>query len=306
MSLAAALPAALAYGIADFAGGLAARRAPVLTVTAVVQVIGLVTLAPAALLVPGGPSVAAAGLGALAGLAGAAGLLLYLRGLAVGPMGVVAPLSAVVGAGLPLLIGMLTGERPGPVALLALGVALVAIVLAGAGTSWGTGGRTGVLLGLASGLGFGLFFVALDATPADSGLWPLLAGRLTTAPLLAGAVLLGSGRGLALRRRVAALSGVGQVARGEGPAAGNARTVFPRRRSQVGLMIVSGVFDTLANVLFLLATRQGALGVSAVVVSLYPVIVVLLARAVLRERLTRVQLTSAGLALGASVLLAVG
>lgn len=280
MSVPVALPAALAYGIADFAGGLAARRTSVLTVTATVQLIGLLTLTPAVLLLPGTPSVPALGLGALAGIGGAGGLLLYLRGLAVGPMGVVAPLSAVVGAGLPLLVGALTGERPGPVTLLALVVALAAILLAGAGSTRGSGGRTGVLLGLAAGVGFGLFFVALDATPADSGLWPLLAGRLISTLLLAALVLAPRGDRLTDHLRGVRRSGT--------------------------LIALSGVFDTAANVGFLLATRLGDLGVSAVVVSLYPVVVVLLARVVLGERLTAVQLTSAGLALGASALLAAG
>lgn len=274
MSVAFALPGALTYGIADFAGGLAARRAPVLVVTVVAQAVGLIGLLPAIGLVPGQPSWAAFGFGALAGIAGALGVLLYLRGLAVGPMGVVAPLSAVVGAGLPLIIGLVTGERPGVLTVMAIVVALVAILLATAGTGRGTGGRTGLLLGLGSGVGFGLFFIGLDATPPDSGLWPLVGGRMTSVVLLGALVLATWNR-------------------------------TPLRGSPVGLMIACGAFDTAANVLFLLATRSGDLGVSSVVVSLYPVVVVLLARVILHERLTGLQLTSAGLAVGASVLLAV-
>lgn len=278
MSVPFALPAALAYGVADFTGGIASRRAPVLAVTAGVQVVGLVVLLPFAFLVAGAPSGAAFALGAAGGLAGATGLLLYLRGLAVGPMGVVAPLSAVVGAGLPLVVGIVWGERPSVLTLVAIAVALVAILLATAGTAAGSGARLGPLLGLGAGIGFGLFFVALDATPPGSGLWPLMAGRLVTAPLLVVLVLL-------TRRR-------GDLG------------VFDRSTRRV--VAASGVFDTGANVLFLLATRTGDLGVSAVVVSLYPVVVVLLARFVLKERLTGMQIGSAGLALGASVLLAVG
>jgi uncharacterized membrane protein len=289
MSVPIALPAALAYGIADFAGGIASRRAPVLAVTAGVQVVGLVALAPVVLVVGGTPSVAAFALGALGGLAGAAGLLLYLRGLAVGPMGVVAPLSAVVGAGLPLLVGIAWGERPTVLTLVAIAIALVAILLANAGGSRGGGGRTGPLLALGAGAGFALFFVALDATPADSALWPLMAGRLTTAPLLTLLALALFHRESTDRARRDRRSGTGSTGSGVGR-----------------LVVLSGVFDTFANVLFLLATRSGDLGVSAVVVSLYPVVVVLLARFVLGERLTGMQIGSAGLALGASVLLAVG
>src|SRR4051812_7685140 len=140
MSLYFALPGALSYGLADFAGGLATRRAPVFVVTAVVQVAGLVALLPAVPLAGGTLSWAAVGWGVLAAAGGTGGLLLYLRALAVGPMGVVAPLSAVVGAGLPLLVGVLGGERPGPVTVLGVAVALVAIVLATTGTGGGGGG----------------------------------------------------------------------------------------------------------------------------------------------------------------------
>jgi drug/metabolite transporter (DMT)-like permease len=292
MSVPIALPAALAYGISDFAGGIASRRVPVLAVTAGVQVVGLIALLPVVFVVGGSPSVAAFALGASGGIAGAAGLLLYLRGLAVGPMGVVAPLSAVVGAGLPLLIGIVWGERPSALTLFAIAVALVAILLANAGATRGTGARTGPLLALGAGAGFALFFVALDATPGDSALWPLLAGRLTTAPLLT--VL----AAIAARRTVVAATSPRDATSGSAGPQG-------ARSMPWGLMVVSGLFDTAANALFLFSTRSGDLGVSAVVVSLYPVVVVLLARFVLGERLTGLQLGSAGLALGASVLLAV-
>ena len=265
-----AIGAALSYGVADFAGGLASRRASTVVVLVVAQGTGFLVLLPAVLLLPGQPSVAALGLGAAAGLAGLTGLLLYLRGLAVGPMGVVAPLSAVVGAGLPLVVGLLGGERPGGLAWLAVGIALVAITMATAGTRNDAAAGIGLALGLGAGVGFGLFFVVLDATPGDSGLWPILAGRAVGFVLLAVAIVV----------------------------------LRPGRGGPIGLMALSGLLDAGANVLFLLATRLGSLGVSAVLVSLYPVVVVLLARVVLGERLTGLQLASAGLALAASVLLA--
>ncbi len=267
----------MAYGAGDFVGGLAARRAPVLTVTAVAQVAGLVVLVPAAVLVAGQMTTGAFVIGALAGLAGTSGLLLYLRGLAVGPMGLVAPLSSVVGAGLPLLAGVLGGERPGPVAWLALTVALVAIVLASAGSRGDATAGAGLAYGLGAGVGFGLFFVGIAATPEDAGLWPLVVGRAVSLTLLAALALVW----------------------------GRQRLDPTGRRAVLGLMVACGLLDTAANVLFLLATRTGALSVSGVLVSLYPVVVVLLARFVLRERLTGLQLTGVGLALTASALLAV-
>src|SRR5690606_33315940 len=118
MSLPFALPSAVTYGIADFAGGLAARRAPVLVVTVVAQAAGLLGLLLVIGLVPGRPSAAAFGMGVLAGLAGASGLLVYLGALAVGPVGVVAPLPAVVGARPPPPGGWLRGRPLGPVGAL--------------------------------------------------------------------------------------------------------------------------------------------------------------------------------------------
>jgi drug/metabolite transporter (DMT)-like permease len=291
-----ALPGALAYGVADFAGGLAARRAPVLVVTAVAQASGLVMLVPAFWLVPGSPSAAALGFGAAAGIAGVTGLLLYLRALAVGPVGVVAPLSAVVGAGLPLVVGVLGGERLGPVTLLAIVLALVAILLVTAGSRGDAAATSGVLLGLAAGVGFGLFFVGLDATPPASGSWPLVAGRVVSVSLLTV---------LVLRHRLPLRAAVRPVVREPAGVAPPVELPPARRRTPpVALMVASGVLDTVAYVLFLLAARLGDLAVSAVVVSLYPVVVVLLARVVLGERLTRVQGAGAALALVASALLA--
>jgi drug/metabolite transporter (DMT)-like permease len=272
MSVPFALSSAVAYGAGDFAGGLAARRTPVLTVTTVAQVAGLALLLPAAVLAPGEISPAALGIGALAGVCGMGGLLLYMRGLAVGPMGLVAPLSSVVGAGLPLVAGVLGGERPGAVAGLALVVALAAIALASVGSRGNAAAGAGIAYGLGAGVGFGLFFVGIAMTPSGAGLWPLVAGRVTSVTLLA--VLLLGRRG------------------------GRGRLVGVRT------MVLCGVLDTAANVLFLLATRTGALSVSGVLVSLYPVVVVVLARVVLRERLTGLQLTGVGLALTASALLA--
>ena len=224
------------------------------------------------ILLPGSPSAAAAGVGALAGLAGSCGLVWYFRGLARGPMGVVAPLSALTSAGLPLLVGVTAGESTSPVTVCGVAVALLAIALATAGTRRDRAATGGLLLGTGSGVGFGLFFVALNATPPDSGLWPLLAAKV------ASVVVFGS---LLLARR------------------GSSEATWTR----FGLILLSGTADMVANVLFLLATRQGALSVSAVLVSLYPVVVVVLARFVLRERLTWLQATSVALALTASALL---
>lgn len=276
MAVQFAIPAAVGFGVADFAGGLATRRACcTLGIIAVAQLVGAAVLLPALTLLPGRPSVAAVGFGALAGLAGSFGLLLYFRGLARGPMGVVAPLSALAGAGLPLVVGVVTGERSGPVTLSGVAVALVAIALATAGTSRDRAAAGGLLLGIGSGVGFGLFYVALDATSAESGLWPLLAAKVAAVAVFSALVLARRTSGGALWARS-------------------------------GLIVLSGTADMMSNILFLLATRTGTLSVSAVLVSLYPVVVVILARFVLRERLNLLQGTSVTFALAASALLSSG
>lgn len=273
MTVQFALPAAVSFGVADFAGGLATRRScGTLAVITFAQFAGAAVLLPALMLVPGRPSVAAAGAGALAGLAGSVGLVWYFRGLARGPMGVVAPLAALTSAGLPLVVGVAAGESTGPVTVCGVAVALLAIVLATAGSRHDRAATSGVLLGIGSGVGFGVFFVALNAAPPDSGLWPLLAAKV------ASVAVFGS---LMLARR----------------------TSIDATWTRCGLIVLSGTADMVANVLFLLATRAGALSVSAVLVSLYPVVVVVLARFVLRERLTWLQATGVALAVTASALL---
>lgn len=280
-----AIASATTFGFADFLGGLASRRAHVLVVAALSQFAGLAVLA-VVLPMAGVPATATAlWFGAAAGIAGAGGLVFYFRALAIGPMGVTAPLAAVVGAGIPIAVGVALGERPGPMAVvgIALGVASVALASRPASEAadldvgldtdhTGDGLRAGLVAAVLAGAAFGVFFVALDAAPNDGGLWPLLGARITGIALLAG--LLG-------RRR---------------PAAPDARAV--------GIGLVSGLLDMTANVLFLLATQTGLLVLVAVLTSLYPVGVVLLARTVLGERLARLQWVGVAAAVGATVLIA--
>ena len=214
-----------------------------LRVTAVAQVAGLAGVAPGGVPGAGTRSAAAVGFGALAGVGGMSGLLLYMRGLAVGPMGVVAPLSAVVGAGLPLVAGVLGGERPGAAGWLALVVALVAIALAGAGSRGDAAAGAGLVFGLGAGAGFGLFFVALDLTPDGSGLWPLVAGRVVSVTLLALALLVPAQRG---------------------PLHG------------VALMLLCGVLDTARTCCSCWPRGTGSAEHDGVLVSVCPVVVVLL------------------------------
>jgi drug/metabolite transporter (DMT)-like permease len=270
-----ALASALSFGMSDFAGGLAARRTSALMVTLGAQVAGLLVLAPALLVLGGVASGRAVGLGGVAGLLGAGGLVLYLRCMAVGPMGVVSPLAALVGVAVPVAWGVtVSGERlrVTEMAGIVLGALAVCCVAYVRGRTRLTDAR-GPLLAMAAGAAFGGFFVTLDATPPDSGLWPLLGARVVGIALLA--TLLAYAR----------------------------RPIPDPRTSR--LILVSGVLDMAANVLFLLATRADLLSLSALLASLYPVIVVILARQLLAERLTRLQsvgVTAALVATGLIVL----
>ena len=274
MSPLLALGASLAYGIADFAGTIATRRSTAVTVAVSVQGVGFLVLAPLAPLLPGEVSLAALLLGAAAGLMGTGGLIIYLRGMAVGPIGVVSPLAAVTGAAVPVLWGAwLIGERLGPGQRTGVVLALVSVVAVAwvPGTNLRSAHLTPVLQALVGGVLFGGFFIVLALTPASSGLWPLVGARIAT-----GAVA------YPLLRLLARPAPLGAA-----------------RRS----VLLSGVMDTTANVLFVLAARGGLLSVSALLSSLYPVVALLLARQVLRERLGRLQTAGVAAALVATGLL---
>lgn len=276
MGLVLALGSGLTFGAADFAGGLAARRAPATSVTLVSQAVGLAVLTVLLAFLPGEPTVAAFGTGGLAGIAGALGLIAYLRALALGPMGVVAPLASVVGVMVPVAAGVAFGERPSLLATvgIVLGVMAVSVVAGGRRVERRAALSTGPLLALAGGASFGVFFVLLDRTPDGSGLWPLVGAR---------------GSSLLLLALIVAIS----------------RAPLPSRAA-MPLVAVSGALDMTANILFLLATRAGLLTIAALLTSLYPVVVVLLARHLLAERLGRPQAVAVGLSLAAVAVITVG
>ncbi|MFA9445953.1 EamA family transporter [Egicoccus sp. AB-alg6-2] len=269
-----ALGSALSFGLSDFTGGLAARRASALTVTLLAQLTGLLVLLPALALLPGRPSLPALTLGAGAGLLGSLGLVLYLRCMAIGPMGLISPIAALVGAAVPVGWGVvLAGETLLARDVTGILAGLVAVVLVAyqPGTSLLAAGTRGPLVAACAGVAFGLFLVLLDATPTDSGLWPLLGARL------AGSSLLFAWLATSRRR-------------------------WPQASAR-WLTVASGATDQLANVLFLLATRTGLLSLASLLTSLYPVVVVVLARQLLHERLTRPQSVGVLLALAATALI---
>ena len=277
MGLVLALAAAVTYGSADFLGGLASRRASTLLVTLVAQSAGLAVVLPIALVLRTPADPASLAWGAASGVFGCIGIVAFFRALASGAMSAAAPVTAVVGAALPVVAGLLLGERPGFGAWAGIAAGLVAVAtISWGGERSGGAGRGSLGLAVVAGVGFGLFFTALSRAAPTSGLWPLFAGRIGSLSLLA--VVLLAGRMPVWRAKPAAL----------------------------GMAVVSGTVDMTANVFFLLATRQGELALVAVLTSLYPAATVLLALVVLRERLRRSQLAGVALALLAVALIASG
>lgn len=271
----------LTWGVGDFLGGLHARRLSLLTVTFWSQLIGGVGLLTVLLAIGQPPAPASVGWGMVAGIVGLGALLCFYRGLAIGVMSLVAPLSAG-GALVPVTVDLLSGTPVSPVAVAGMLVTLAGIVLVSmqpkAGSDLGRHTRATMLLGLGAALGFGIVLVLMDwgaAGGQQAALWTVVGAR-------AGAVVVQAPIVLLLRRRL----------------------TWPGRR--LGGVAAVGLFDTAGNTAFALAAALGDLGAAAVLASLYPVTTVLLGRLVLGERLARFQQIGVALALGGIGLLAAG
>jgi drug/metabolite transporter (DMT)-like permease len=300
------LVAGVLYGTGDFLGGLATRRVQVLAVLMLAETAGVIVAVPAAAMSPGPVRLAGLAWGISAGLVGGLGLIIFYVGLAAGPMSVVAPVSGLVSTILPVAVALAEGERPSPEVYAGALLCLAAIVLAssaGAGdpargsraarrpgltsagltragltragltsaglTSAGlTGAGRAVGYGIASGASFGLFFLLIRNAGQSGELWPVAAGRIgeLAIVLVAAAVL--------------------------------RRSLMPRGAGSILLLAVAcaGAIDVVANICYVAATRTGMFGLAVVLASLYPGVTVLLARAVLGERLRWVQRIGLGLA----------
>jgi drug/metabolite transporter (DMT)-like permease len=278
IAVALALGAAVAWGAADFLGGLKSRAIATIVVVAFGQATGLVFVAAFVAAQGDGPPEARFFVyAALAGLAGAIGIGALYRGLAVGAMSIVAPITAT-GAVIPIAVGVATGERPSSVQAAGLALALGGVVLA----ARQQGGETlrgrvaaGVGLALLAALGIGSFLVALDAASEGGVAWALLVQRSVCLGLVLGAAVL-------------------------------LRTDFSFSRADVTPMIAIGALDMAANALFAVASTRGLVSVVSVVASLYPVTTVLLARLLLRERIAPAQQVGVVAALSGVVLITAG
>lgn len=272
-----ALSGALFWGVGDFLGGLAARRLAVLTVLAVSQGIGLAGVAAWAA-VSGDPFPGVVELlpAAGAGIAGLVGLAALYRGMAVGAMGIVAPISAASPV-VPLAVDAGNGIVPDPLQWLGVGLVLAGIAVLSREHSSGGGNRiaAGVGLALVAALAFGGFFVGVDAGADQSVPWAVAAVRTTSVLAALTALALTRGSLRAPRRLLLMLVGV-------------------------------GAFDTGANIAFAAASTEGAIGIVAVLSSLYPVVTVALAWIVLHERLSATRRSAGVLALTGAALVAAG
>lgn len=264
---------AVAFGTADFSGGKASRRADPIAVTVVSQLLSVPLLAALVLLVPGSPTVADIAWGLLAGTAGAGGIVLLYRALSGGMMAVVAPVTAITAAVVPIVAGLFTATFPGAPALTGAGLAVVAIALVSLGEGGGRPTVPARLVGLALAAGalFGVFFTLLGQADESAGMWPVAAVRTSS---IAFGLLLAAGTGVRLRLE----------------------------RRVLGWAAAAGLLDSAANALFLAAAARGHLSIVAAIAALYPASTVLLALAVDRERLRPVQVAGLGFAAGALVL----
>jgi drug/metabolite transporter (DMT)-like permease len=280
LAVALGLSSAVCWGLADFLGGLQSRSVRVLAVLLVSQAAGLIVIAVAlAIAQPDFPPVGDLWPPAAAGLAGALALSAFYRALAIGNMSIVAPISST-GAALPVIVGIATGDRPSAVQVLGIVAAVGGVVLASreldedrAATA--APARASVALALMAALGFGAFFIGMKAGADASVPWALFAARAASVT----AVLAG----------VVALS-----------------VPLPTAPRRLRALVLVGLLDAGANGLYAAAATEGLLSVVAVLGALYPVSTVLLARAVLGERVRRIQEVGIVTALAGVALIAAG
>lgn len=256
----------LIFGVADFAGGMAAKRAPATSIVVVSHLIGGLGVVAAAPWFGGSPAGTDLAWGAGAGLAGSLGLALLYHSLATTRMSVAAPVAAVFGTATPVLFGVIIGERPAGGAWAGVALAFFAILLLSSAGDAGPRAVRGAVLGSATGILFGMFGILISRTGPGSGVWPLVAARASSVTLMS---------------LIAVGMGVGRL---------------PRRGRS--LAATAGLLDMAANILFLLAVREELLSLVAVIMSMYPASTLALARTMLGERIGAVR--AVGLASGAA------
>jgi drug/metabolite transporter (DMT)-like permease len=273
-----ALLTAVVYGVADYSGGRGSRLASSFTVTLVGQCAGFVGALLLALFVgdpvPSGHDLL---ISAAAGVAGSLGLLGFYRAMASGSMTIVAPITALVGTTIPVVWGLVDGERPGFVAYVGMVIAVFAVVLVtdALGVQDKRTPANIVVLAVIAGACFATIFIAFDHVSSDAGLWPLVALRSVSLPIVFVVVLA-------------------------------TRHPLRTKGEATRWALTSGILDSAANGFYLIAARHGLLSVVAVIASLYPVSTLVLATSLDKEKLHPAQWVGVGLALAALVLVSAG
>ncbi len=315
------LSGALVYGAADFLGGFATKRLGALLATAIAAVAGLVIMIASLPLLGGEWTAADLGWGALSGVVGSIAIALLYASLAIGPMSILSPLTALMSAVTPMLWGTLVGaERFGALGIWGIVVALVAVVLVGFVPERGAvrPSARGLMLAVGAGLAIGAYYIVISHTADESGTVPLIANRVVSAALLFGAFAVVAVAHRVRRRSVAAApvpvttpSGRHADAAEDAPVSvGDPATsvikptLRPSMRAALALAVAGGALDAIANALLLLGIRAGDLAVAAVLGAMYPAGTIILAAIVLRERIAPVQWAGLALALVAAGMLA--
>ena len=274
MPILLALLAAVSYGLADFVGGVLSKRTSPWAVALMAQVGGALLVFALTLVVPGEPTRADVVWSVLAGLGNGVGTAFLYRGLSSGRMGVVAPVSGVGAALVPVAVGVLAGERPSALVWGGILLALPGIWLVSREPGSGSLGP-GLTDGILAGLGFGALFAALAQIPASAGFLPLALNQVVA--------------GVAIIAVATAL-----------------RAPWVPREPRALAGVVSGGLGALATGAFMVATQSGYLTVTAVIASLYPAFTILLAATVLREHVHRAQAMGLSLCAVAVALVAAG
>jgi drug/metabolite transporter (DMT)-like permease len=268
-SIALALGASLTWGISDFFGPLKGRTLGVLRALVYVQLGGLAAIATVVAIRGKGPADAGALFAIPAAISGTLGFYAYYRGMAVGAMSIVAPIAGI-SAAIPVVVGILSGDRPSTWQWLGIAAALGGVFLASREPGRGSRVAAGAGLALLAAIGFGGYFPPMHAAGTADFWWASLIFRMTSTSVILAAV--------AIRRPPL--------------------TAAPL---QVSLLALIGIGDMLGNFLFAAASASGLVSITSVLASLYPIVTVLLARLVLKERVARSQeagivLTLAGVA----------
>jgi drug/metabolite transporter (DMT)-like permease len=269
------LASALSWGAGDFSGGLASKRTSVYSVVVLSQFVSLVLLVLSAVLIPEGDnSLRDIALGGIAGVCGAAGLVALYSSLARGPMGVVAPVTAVAAAIIPVIFSILNEGLPAMEVFVGFVIALIAVWLISQGGQEAKIHLSDLRLPIFAGFGFGIFFILIDQVSSNAILWPLVSAR--SASILVVFI-------------------VGMLS----------RNIELPVLTRLPIIALAGIFDTGGNIFFALATRVGRLDISAILGSLYPAATVVLAWIILKERLATQQWIGILLALVAVILIAI-